>query len=178
MVFSLLKATATIWLLLIVGDFLSTFIYHVPEHAFGRFHVVVHHGKNRDFLHYAVLSRHPMVMLDGLLGSLPYLLLAPLAWQLSPVGAVIGLVLGEVHVVWRHVTSLGWATPAPVRWICDRLAIVTPERHWDHHTNGFAAFGDIFTFYDAPAQQWLRLLRFLRRRLRQLRVGMVLAAGG
>jgi hypothetical protein len=173
----LFKAILTAWLLLIAGDFLSTFIYHVPEHAFGRFHVGVHHGKKRDFFHYAVLSRHPLVMLDGFLGAVPYLLVAPLAWQVSPLGAVIGLVLGEAHVVWRHVSSLGWTTPAPVRWLCDRLAVVTPERHWDHHTNAFAAFGDIFTFYDAPAQQWLRLLRFLRRRLRQFRLGMAQPAG-
>lgn len=66
-----LKAILTAWLLLIAGDFLSTLIYHVPEHAFGRFHVGVHYGKNRDFFHYAVLSRHPLVMLDGFLGLCP-----------------------------------------------------------------------------------------------------------
>ncbi|MCP9849824.1 sterol desaturase [Cyanobium sp. Morenito 9A2] len=166
---ALLLASLTAWLLLVVGDFLSTFFYHVPEHAFGRFHVKVHHGRNRCFRHYAVLSRQPLVILDGLLGALPYLLLAPLLWPLSPFGTGIGLLLGELHVVWRHVGSLGWRTPEPVRALCDRLGVVTPECHWEHHRNGFAAFGDIFSFYDAPAQQWLRMLRYLRRRLRALR---------
>ena len=61
----LLKIIVVTALLLIVGDFLSTFFYHVPEHVFGKFHTLVHHGKNRSFIHYAVLSRNPLVVLDA-----------------------------------------------------------------------------------------------------------------
>jgi hypothetical protein len=46
-----------------------------------------------------------------------------------------------------------------------------------HHNKAFAAFGDILIFYDAPAHQWLRLLRYLRRRIRQFRLGMAQPAG-
>ncbi len=57
-----IKAVITAWLLLLVGDFFSTFFYHVPEHVFGKFHSIVHHGKNRSFLHYAVLTKNPLVL--------------------------------------------------------------------------------------------------------------------
>lgn len=74
----LLEAIFIAVLLLLVGDFLSTFFYHVPEHVFGKFHTLVHHGKNRNFIHYAVLSRNPLVILDGFLGALPYFIFVPL----------------------------------------------------------------------------------------------------
>jgi hypothetical protein len=46
------QAALVALLLLLIGDFLSTFLYHVPEHIFGKFHSLVHHGKNRSFIHY------------------------------------------------------------------------------------------------------------------------------
>ncbi len=164
----IVTAIGTAWLLLLLGDFFSTFFYHVPEHVFGKFHTIVHHGKNRSFFHYAVLTRNPLVFLDGLLGAIPYFMFLPWLWQLSPVGSAIGLVLGEFHVIWRHVSILKWKTPRAIELICNLLFITTPERHWQHHRNAFAAYGDIFTFFDPPAQKWLVLLRFVRRKFKQL----------
>ncbi|MGB3292735.1 MAG: sterol desaturase [Phormidesmis sp.] len=162
-----LKVAFVISLLLIIGDLISTFVYHVPEHAFGRLHCRVHHEKKQTFQHYAVLSQHPLVMLDGLLGALPYIALAVVLWPLSPVGAIAGLLFGEFHVVWRHTTKMGWQTPIWAKRLCGFLWVVTPEAHWIHHENGDVAFGDIFTFFDKPAQQWLRSLIRLKKRLRK-----------
>lgn len=145
-------------LLLLLGDVASTFMYHVPEHAFGRLHCRVHHEKKQTFEHYAVLSRHPLVMLDGLLGALPYIVLAFVFWPVSSSGTVAALLWGEFHVVWRHTTKLGWKTPSWAIAICDQFGVVTPEAHWAHHENGAIAFGDIFSFLDRPAQQWLQWL--------------------
>jgi hypothetical protein len=164
----IVTAFSVAWLLLLLGDFFSTFFYHVPEHVFGKFHTIVHHGKNRSFFHYAVLTRNPLVFLDGMLGALPYFIFVPWLWQLSPIGTVIGLVFGEFHVIWRHVSMLEWQTPKPIELLCNLLFITTPERHWQHHRNAFAAYGDIFTFFDPPAQKWLIFLRFIRRRLKQI----------
>ncbi len=164
----IITAFIAAWLLLLLGDFFSTFFYHVPEHVFGKFHSIVHHGKNRSFFHYAVLTRNPLVFLDGILGALPYFIFVPWLWQLSPIGTVIGLVFGEFHVIWRHVSILKWKTPKPIEMLCNLLFITTPERHWQHHLNAFAAYGDIFTFFDPPAQKWLIFLRFIRRRLKQV----------
>jgi hypothetical protein len=97
-----IKAITATLLLLLLGDFFSTFLYHVPEHVFGKFHSIVHHGKNRSFLHYAVLTKNPLVLLDGMLGAVPYFIFTPWLWHLSAVGTIIGLLLGEFHVVWRH----------------------------------------------------------------------------
>ncbi len=161
----IITAIMTAWLLLLVGDFCSTFFYHVPEHVFGKFHSIVHHGKNRSFFHYAVLTKNPLVFLDGLLGAVPYFIFTPWLWQLSPIGTAIGLLFGWFHVVWRHVSILEWTTPKSIEIICNLLFITTPERHWQHHHNAFAAYGDIFTFFDLPAQKWLLFLRVIRRRL-------------
>ncbi len=163
----LIKAIAAIYLLLLLGDFFSTFFYHVPEHVFGKFHTIVHHGKNRSFLHYAVLTKNPLVLLDGILGAVPYFIFTPWLWQLSAVGTIMGLALGEFHVVWRHVSILEWQTPKSVQAFCNLVFITTPERHWLHHQNAFAAYGDIFSFYDYPAQKWLTFLRVVRRKYRQ-----------
>jgi hypothetical protein len=163
----IIKATIAAWLLLLFGDFCSTFLYHVPEHVFGRFHTIVHHGKNRSFLHYAVLTKNPLVLLDGMLGAVPYFIFTPWLWQLSPLGTIVGLLFGEFHVVWRHVSILDWKTPKSIEFICNLLFITTPERHWQHHRNAFAAYGDIFTFFDHPAQKWLIFLRFIRRKFQQ-----------
>ena len=153
--------------LLLLGDFVSTFLYHVPEHALGRLHCRVHHERKQTFQHYAVLSAHPLVMLDGLLGALPYFILAVALWSLSPAGTAIGLALGECHVVWRHTTKIGWQTSAKMAQLCAAFGIVTPEAHWIHHENGAIAFGDIFTFYDQPAQRWLSALIRIKKQYRR-----------
>ncbi|MEO0808161.1 MAG: hypothetical protein AAFY33_17820 [Cyanobacteria bacterium J06643_4] len=162
-----LKAAAVLGLVLLVGDFASTFLYHVPEHALGKLHCRVHHETKQTFQHYAVLSGHPLVMLDGLLGAVPYILIAIILFPLSPLGTFFGLVFGECHVVWRHTTKIDWRTPAWLAGLCQTLCIVTPEKHWVHHENGAIAFGDIFTFYDLPAQRWLTFLASLKKQFRK-----------
>ena len=154
-------------LLLLIGDFLSTFLYHVPDHVFGKFHAIVHHGKNRSFIHYAVLTRNPLVLLDGLLGAIPYFIFIPWFWQISSLGTILGLAFGEFHVVWRHVSLINWKTPTLIQQICNLFFITTPERHWLHHQDANVAYGDIFTFYDQPAQVWLRFLISLKQKLRE-----------
>ena len=154
----LLKIIFVATLLLLIGDFLSTFFYHVPEHVFGKFHGIVHHGKNRSFVHYAVLSRNPLVILDGFLGALPYFIFIPMGWKISPTGTIIGLILGELHVIWRHVSIINWQTPKAIALLCRFLFITTPERHWQHHQNANLAYGDIFTFYHTPAIAWMQFL--------------------
>ena len=156
--------------LLLVGDFLSTFFYHVPEHVFGKFHAIVHHGKNRSFIHYAVLSRNPLVILDGFLGALPYFIFVPLGWQISPIGTIIGLILGELHVIWRHVSIINWQTPKAIALICKLFFITTPERHWQHHLNANLAYGDIFTFYHLPAVAWMRFLLAIEKKYRHTNI--------
>jgi Na+-transporting NADH:ubiquinone oxidoreductase subunit NqrD len=153
-------------LVLLIGDFLSTFCYHVPEHVFGSLHLQTHHVAKKTFRHYAILSFNLQVLLDGILGALPYLLVAFLLWNSSPTGVVIGLILGQAHVWWRHVNVMGWQTPKPIVLICEWLFITTPERHWLHHQKASIGYGDIFSFYEQPAKLWLRWLRFLRLRLR------------
>ncbi|NJN76447.1 MAG: sterol desaturase [Synechococcaceae cyanobacterium RL_1_2] len=162
----ILKAIVTCLLLLLIGDFLSTFVYHVPEHVFGKFHTLVHHSKNRSFLHYAVLNKNPLVLLDGFLGALPYLIFIPWLWQLSPFGTMLGVILGELHVIWRHVSSLNWQTPSAIAKICRVLWLTTPEIHWQHHQNAMVAYGDIFTFFDQPAQRWLNFLLAFKNKMR------------
>ncbi len=151
-------------LILLIGDFLSTFFYHVPEHVFGKFHTIVHHGKNRSFIHYAVLSKNPLVLLDGFLGALPYFIFIPFSWQISPVGTILGMILGELHVIWRHVSIIKWKTPWAIAFGCQLLFITTPERHWQHHLNANLAYGDIFTFYHPPAVAWMKFLQKIKQR--------------
>ena len=161
-VVSIIKAIVVIYTLLLLGDFLSTFLYHVPEHVFGKFHLLVHHGKDRNFFHYAVLSRNPWVLLDGIAGAIPYFIFIPWFWQISVTGTIIGLIFGEFHVVWRHVSIMNWKTPKPVKIFCKLFFITTPERHWLHHKNSRLAYGDIFTFLDPPAQSWFHFLKALK----------------
>lgn len=172
---TLAKVISVTYLFLFIGDFLSTFFYHVPEHAFGKLHLKIHHSLRKDFQHYAVLSSHPFVLLDGLLGAIPYVLIAPALWQLSPTGTILGLVLGEIHVIWRHVTALSWQTPLWIQRVCHILFITTPEKHWLHHQNPTAAFGDIFFCFDQPEQKWLTFLRYARMRLKRWRRSTVVA---
>ncbi|GAB4535057.1 MAG: sterol desaturase family protein [Pleurocapsa sp.] len=166
----LIKIAFVATLLLLIGDFLSTFLYHVPEHVFGKFHTLVHHGKNRSFIHYAVLTRNPLVLLDGFLGAVPYFLFIPFGWQISPVGTIIGMILGELHVIWRHVSIINWQTPKAIALICKFLLITTPERHWLHHQDGNLAYGDIFTFYHRPAIAWMEFLIAIKKKYRQNRL--------
>lgn len=158
----MLEAIAAAWLLLFVGDFLSTFCYHIPEHVFGRLHLQTHHSWKKNFRHYAILTLNFQVLLDGILGALPYLLVAVVLWSLSPIGVISGLILGQFHVWWRHTTILGWQTPDLVTFLCQVLFITTPERHWVHHQKTNQAYGDIFTLFEQPAKAWLRWLRLFR----------------
>lgn len=153
---------ATALALLICGDFLSTFFYHIPEHVFGKLHLSTHHSPNQDFYHYAILAPKPEVLLDGFLGIVPYCILAPIFVHSSIVGSLLALVLGLGHVVWRHVCVLNWQTPKTIERLCNTFCIVTPEQHWQHHENANIAFGDIFTFYDRPGRMWLNLLFTLK----------------
>lgn len=162
----MLEAIAIAWLLLFFGDFLSTFCYHVPEHVFGNLHLTTHHSWKKDFRHYAILTLNPQVLLDGILGALPYLFMAVVLWSFSPIGVISGLLLGQFHVWWRHVVALGWQTPKPVAIFCQILFITTPEQHWLHHQKTNFGFGDIFTFFEQPAKAWMRWLRLLRIHLR------------
>jgi Fatty acid hydroxylase superfamily len=160
--FQMLEAIAVAWLLLIIGDFLSTFFYHVPEHVFGSLHLKTHHSWKKNFRHYAILTLNFQVLLDGILGALPYLLVGVWLWPLSFVGVICGLLFGQFHVWWRHVISLGWQTPQAVTILCKLLFITTPEQHWLHHQKTNLGFGDIFTFFDQPAKVWMRWLRLMR----------------
>jgi hypothetical protein len=157
-----------IWLLLFLGDLLSTFCYHVPEHVFGSLHLQTHHAAKKTFHHYAVLLPDGKVLLDGLLGALPYLFMGGVLWRAAPIGVVVGLLLGQGHVWWRHTSALGWYTPRWIEFCCRLLWITTPEQHWLHHQKTTQAFGDIFTCFDQPAKVWLRWLRWLRWYVRSL----------
>jgi hypothetical protein len=167
-VFSALAAT---FIVLLVGDFASTFLYHVPQHAWGKLHLRTHHDKRRSYWDHAVLSRDPQVLLDGLLGAMPYLALAVLCSRISIYGAVAGLLLGQLHVWWRHTTELGWRTPAWFVRVARGIGLVLPEDHDGHHRNPEIEFGDIFRFYDAPARATIAFCRRLdpKRRTAALR---------
>jgi len=161
-VMQFIQVFATAWLLLFWGDFLSTFCYHIPEHVFGRLHLQTHHAGKKTFHHYAVLLPNGKVLLDGFLGAFPYLLVALLLWHHSPLGVGVGLLLGQLHVWWRHTTALGWQTSPSIQSLCHLLGITTPEQHWLHHQKVTHAFGDIFNCFDQPAKAWFRYLRWLR----------------
>ena len=156
-------AVLTACLVLVVGDFGSTFFYHVPQHLWFKLHLRTHHDRRRPYLDHAVLSSDPWVLLDGLLGALPYLAAAAALWPVSWQGALAGLALGQLHVWWRHTAVLGWRTPPAVRAACRLLAIVTPEDHAGHHRNPTVEFGDIFRFYDAPARAFMAALSRMKR---------------
>ena len=151
---------------LVAGDFASTFFYHVPQHLWFTLHLRTHHDRRRSFWDHAVISADPAVLLDGLLGAIPYLLVAALVWRISWIGAVAGLALGQLHVWWRHTTDLGWKTPSWMRAVLRPLGIVLPEDHDGHHRNPDIEFGDIFRFYDAPARALLAKLAPMSRRTR------------
>ncbi len=151
---------------LVVGDLASTFFYHVPQHLWFTLHLRTHHDRRRSFWDHAVISRDPAILLDGLLGAVPYLAIAALVWQWSWPGALLGLALGQVHVWWRHTSDLGWRTPAWLIAVLRPLQIVMPEDHDGHHRNPDVEFGDIFRFYDAPARALMARLSPSSRRVR------------
>ncbi len=160
-------------IVLVVGDFASTFFYHVPQHVWGKLHLRTHHDRKRSYWDHAVLSRNPGVLLDGLLGALPYIAVAAAAATISIEGAALGLVLGQLHVWWRHTCELGWKSPARLVALARLTGLVLPEDHNGHHVNPEIEFGDIFRFYDAPARStiaWLRAISPRRRRAAALRV--------
>jgi hypothetical protein len=151
---------------LVVGDFASTFFYHLPQHLWFTLHLRTHHDRRRKYWDHAVLSTDPAILLDGLLGALPYLAVAAALSRVSWQGALAGLALGQLHVWWRHTSELGWKTPAWVRASARALWIVLPEDHDGHHRNPDVEFGDIFRFYDAPARTLLVKLAPTSRRTR------------
>jgi hypothetical protein len=160
---------AAVLVVLLLGDAGSTFFYHVPQHLWGKLHLRTHHDRSRSYWDHAVLSKDPAVLLDGLLGALPYLIIAACLWPFGPAaqaGAVTGLTLGQLHVWWRHTCELGWVTPAPLARLCRTLHIVLPEDHNVHHADPEAEFGDLFRFYDAPARAIIARVRADTRRRR------------
>ncbi|MEM6437968.1 MAG: sterol desaturase [Cyanobacteria bacterium P01_D01_bin.115] len=163
----LIRLLATASLLLLLGDFVATFCYHVPEHVFGKFHSIVHHSPKRSFIRYAIKNRQPIALIDGFFSAFPYLVFIPLFWRVSPAGVAVGLILAELHVIWRHQFSPRYCTPRWLSTICKILGITTPERHLIHHRYANRAFGDIFAFYGKPAERWLKHLRLMKHHWRQ-----------
>jgi len=156
-----ISAIAATFIVLVVGDFASTFFYHVPQHVWGKLHLRTHHDRRRSYWDHAVLSRDPQVLLDGFLGAVPYIAIAALCAWISVYGAVAGLLLGQLHVWWRHTTELGWRTPAWGVRLARALQIVLPEDHDGHHRNPEIEFGDIFRIYDAPSRALIAFFRTL-----------------
>ena len=107
---------------LVVGDFASTFFYHIPQHLWFTLHLRTHHDRKRSYWDHTVLSRSPEVLLDGLLGAIPYIVIAIACGTISVYGAALGLLLGQMHVWWRHTSELGWKSPA---WM---VAVARPRR--------------------------------------------------
>ena len=69
MIFMAVVAAALI--VLVVGDFASTFFYHVPQHLWFTLHLRTHHDRKRSYWDHAVLSADPSILLDGFLGAEP-----------------------------------------------------------------------------------------------------------
>jgi hypothetical protein len=156
-------------IVLVVGDFGSTFLYHVPQHLWFKLHLRTHHDRTRSYWDHAIVSQDPWILLDGLLGALPYILIAAGLSLLGPAwmaGAVAGLVLGQAHVWWRHTCEIGWVSPSWLVRLSRTFALVLPEDHNGHHQNPDVEFGDLFRFYDAPARAMLTYVRTWQRRRR------------
>jgi hypothetical protein len=156
-------------IVLVVGDFASTFFYHVPQHLWFKLHLRTHHDNRRSYWDHAVLSKDPGVLLDGFLGALPYMLIAAALVPISTAaaaGAALGLVLGQLHVWWRHTCEIGWVSPPWLVRFSRIFGLVLPEDHNGHHANPDIEFGDLFRFYDAPARAFLNYVRTFQRRRR------------
>lgn len=153
------SAVAAALAVLVLGDFASTFFYHVPQHVWGKLHLRTHHDRRRSYWDHAVLSRDPAILLDGLLGAVPYVGVAAALFPLSIPGALAGLALGQAHVWWRHTCEIGWVSPAWLVRVARAFRLVLPEDHQQHHTNPEVEFGDLFRFYDAPARAAIKFLR-------------------
>lgn len=158
--------------LLVVGDFASTFFYHAPEHIWGNLHLRTHHDNRRSYWDHSIISTDPQVLLDGFLGAVPYLVIAVLlamlgrAWE---IGALAGLLLGQIHVLWRHTCEIGWVSPPWLVRFARLTSLVLPEDHNGHHKNPDIGFGDLFCFYDTPARAFIAYARGRLRRQRRLR---------
>ncbi len=156
-------------IVLVVGDFASTFFYHVPQHLWFKLHLRTHHDNRRSYWDHAVLSKDPGVLMDGFLGALPYMVIAAALMPISTAaaaGAALGLVLGQLHVWWRHTCEIGWVSPPWLVRISRIFGLVLPEDHNGHHANPDVEFGDLFRFYDAPARAFLNYVRTFQRRRR------------
>jgi hypothetical protein len=157
--------------LLVVGDFASTFLYHVPQHIWGKLHLRTHHDNTRSYWEHSIVSRDPHVLLDGFLGALPYIVVAGILAAFgrpAALGALTGLVIGHVHVLWRHTGEIGWVSSPRLIRFARATGLVLPEDHDGHHKDPNVEFGDLFRFYDAPARALLAYARDSRRRLRRL----------
>jgi hypothetical protein len=155
--------------LLVAGDFASTFFYHVPQHIWGKLHLRTHHDNRRSYWEHSIVSRDPQILLDGLLGALPYFVIAAVLSLLGPAamaGALTGLLIGHLHVLWRHTSEIGWVSPPPLIRFARATGLVLPEDHNGHHKNPDVEFGDLFRFYDPPARA---LLLFARGRVQRAR---------
>src|SRR5215469_16220863 len=96
MLSAIAAAVAAAITVLVVGDFSSTFFYHVPQHLWFTLHLRTHHDRRRSYWDHAVISTDPAVLLDGLLGAVPYLVVAAGLWHVSALGALAGLALGQL----------------------------------------------------------------------------------
>jgi hypothetical protein len=162
---------ASLSVLLVLGDFGSTFFYHVPQHIWGKLHLRTHHDNTRSYWEHSIVSRNPLVLLDGFLGALPYIALAAvlsLFGRAAMFGALAGLLVGHLHVLWRHTCEIGWVSPPRLVRFARATGLVLPEDHNGHHKDPNVEFGDLFRFYDAPARALLTYARETVRRQRRL----------
>jgi hypothetical protein len=146
-------------------------LYHVPQHIWGKLHLRTHHDNTRSYWEHSIISRNPAILLDGFLGAVPYLAVAAILTrfgQAATLAAIAGLVLGQLHVMWRHTCELGWRSPAWLVYVSHSAGLVLPEDHNGHHKSPDAEFGDIFRFYDGPARALLAFGRSGIRRQRRL----------
>ena len=166
-----LAFASSLFALLLAGDFASTFFYHVPQHIWGKLHLRTHHDNRRSYWDHAIVSRDPAILLDGFLGAVPYFAIAALLagfGRAAALGAIAGLVLGHLHVLWRHTCEIGWVSPAWLVRFARATGLVLPEDHNGHHKDPNVEFGDLFRFYDAPARAMLNAARGRRRAYRRL----------
>ena len=52
--------------LFVAGDLLSTMLYHVPQHIWGKLHLRTHHDNTRSYWEHSIITRNPAILLDGL----------------------------------------------------------------------------------------------------------------